>query len=96
MIRLTEVLLWMVIRYWLKQNTKSLLYQKNDLVIFNDKLSSKSHFSKGLFLTYSEVDKNATAEYNNRSSRFVIMTVAELFNMCEYQISLEDILRKKI
>lgn len=68
---------------------------KNDLVIFNNKLSTKSHFSKGLFLTYSEVDKNAIAEYNNHSSRFVIMTVAELFCMCEYNISLEYILRKK-
>lgn len=68
---------------------------KNDLVIFNNKLSTKSHFSKGLFLTYSEVDKNAIDEYNNHSSRFVIMTVEELFCICEYNISLENILRKK-
>lgn len=68
---------------------------KDDLVLFSNKFSTKSHFTKGLFLTYSEVDKNAISEYNNHSSRFVIMTVEELFCMCEYHISLEDILRKK-
>lgn len=68
---------------------------KDDLVLFSNKLSTKSYFTKGLFLTYSEVDKNAILEYNNHSSRFIIMTVAELYCMCEYHISLEDILRKK-
>lgn len=68
---------------------------KDDLVLFSSKFSAKSHFTKGLFLTYSEVDKDAITEYNNRSSRFVIMTVAELYCMCEYHISLVEILRKK-
>lgn len=68
---------------------------KTDLVLFSNKFSIKSHFTKGLFLTYSEVDKNAILEYNNHSSRFIIMTVAELYCMCEYHIPLDDILRKK-
>ena len=74
---------------------KEHIIPKSDLVLFSNKLSTKSHFPKGLILTYSEVDKNAISDYTNHSSRFVIMTVAELFCMCEYKISLEDVLRRK-
>ena len=68
---------------------------KTDLVLFSDKLSTMSHFTKGIFLTYSEVNDSAISAYNNHSSRFIIMTVAELYCMCEYRISLVDILRRK-
>lgn len=74
---------------------KEKIIPKDDLIIFCEKLSSKSHFSKGLFITYSSVDENAIERYNNSSSRFVIIKVEELFLICEYQTSLVDVLRKK-
>lgn len=74
---------------------KEKIIPKDDLIIFCAKLSSKSHFSKGLFITYTNVDENAINNYNNSSSRFIIMTVEELYLICKNQTSLIDVLRKK-
>lgn len=74
---------------------KSKPIPKDDLILFANKLSTKSHFTRGMFITYSNVDDKAISYFNDKSSRFVIMTVEELFCICEYHLSLEEIVRKK-
>lgn len=68
---------------------------KDDLLLFTQKIASKSHFPKGLFITYSPVDDRAIEYFIDRSARIVIMTVQELFLMCQNKYPLPEILRAK-
>jgi len=68
---------------------------KDDLILFTQKIESKSHFSKGLFITYSRVDEKAIEYFTDRSSRIVVLTVEELFIMCQNKISLQKVLQGK-
>lgn len=68
---------------------------KDDLILFSKKVESKSHFAKGLFITYSVVDEKAVDYFTDRSSRFVVLTVEELFLMCQNRISLHQVLHGK-
>lgn len=74
---------------------KSKPIPKDDLILFTNKLSTKSHFTRGMFITYSNVEDKAIAYFNDNSARFVIMTVEELFYICEYRLSLKEIVRMK-
>lgn len=68
---------------------------KNDLILFSTKIESKSHFPKGLFVSYSTIDDKAIEYYIDRSARIIILTVEELFIICDQKMSLEDVLRAK-
>ena len=68
---------------------------KNDLLLFTEKIVSKSHFPKGLFITYSPVDDRAIEYFTDRSARIIIMTVQELFLMCQNKYSLTKVLQAK-
>ena len=68
---------------------------KDDLILFTQKIISKSHFSKGVFITYSRVDEKAIEYFTDRSSRIVVLTVEELFIMCQNKITLLKVLQGK-
>jgi len=68
---------------------------KDDLILFKTKVESKSHFSRALFITNSKVSDKALEFFKDSSSRIVVLTVEEIFIMCERQISLEKILKDK-
>ena len=68
---------------------------KDDLILFSKKIELKSHFAKGLFVTYSLVDNKAIDYFTDRSSRFVVLTTEELFLMCQNRISLHNVLQGK-
>ena len=68
---------------------------KDDLLLFSNKIESKSHFPKGLFITYSPVDAKAIDYFTDRSARIVVLTVEELFIMCQYKFSLPKVLQAK-
>lgn len=68
---------------------------KDDLILFSNKIESKSHFPKGLFVTYSPVDTKAIEYFTDNSARIVILTVEELFILCQNQYSLPKVLQAK-
>ena len=68
---------------------------KDDLILFSNKIESKSHFPKGLFVTYSPVDAKAIEYFTDRSARIVILTVEELFILCQNKYSLPKVLQAK-
>lgn len=68
---------------------------KDDLILFSNKIKAKSHFPKGLFVTYSPVDAKAIEYFTDRSARFVILTVEELFLLCQNKYSLPKVLQTK-
>jgi hypothetical protein len=68
---------------------------KDDLILFTNKIEQKSHYARGLFITYSLVDNKAIDYFTDRSSRFVVLTVEELYLMCQNKNSLINILMEK-
>lgn len=68
---------------------------KDDLILFSNKIESKSHFPKGLFITYSPVDEKAIEYYTDKSARIIILTVEELFIMCQNKYPLPKLLQSK-
>lgn len=74
---------------------KSKEIPKDDLILFENKLKSKSHFTKGLFITYSSVTSKALAYFQDSGSRIVVLTVEEIFLMCQDKTSLVTLLKNK-
>lgn len=68
---------------------------KDDLILFQNKVGAKSHFPKGLFITYSPVDNKAIEYFTDKSARIVVLTVQELFLMCQNKYSLSQMLQAK-
>ena len=68
---------------------------KDDLILFSNKIESKSHFPKGLFVTYSSVHEKAIEYFTDKSARIVILTVEELFLLCQNKYSLPKVLQAK-
>jgi hypothetical protein len=68
---------------------------KDDLILFSNKIESKSHFPKGLFVTYSSVDSKSIEYFTDKSARIVILTVEELFLLCQYRYALPKVLQAK-
>lgn len=68
---------------------------KDDLILFQNKVEAKSHFPKGLFITYSPVDPKAIEYFTDRGARIVVLTVQELFLMCQNKYSLLQMLQAK-
>ena len=70
---------------------------KSDLVIFNEKVNSKSGFTRGLFLSYSNYSKEALSSFGTgRKVSIILMTVQELFLILERRIKLTKVLEKKV
>lgn len=53
--------------------------EKSDLVVFNEKVSSKSGFTRGLFISFAGYSNDAVETFcNGRKVNIVLMTVQEL------------------
>jgi hypothetical protein len=71
------------------------LIPKDDLILFSKKIELKSHFAKGLVISYSLIEEKTVDYFTDRSSRFIVLTVDELFIMCHNKISLLNVLQSK-
>lgn len=71
------------------------IIDKTDLVLFQDKVKHKSTYTKGLFLSYSEVSDTAISYFSNQGSRITIMYTSEIFQLCRFKADLKKILRAK-
>lgn len=70
---------------------------KADLVVFNERVSSKSGFTRGIFISYSGFSETAVQTFNNgRTIKIVLVTVQELVVAIEREISFEQVLKYKI
>ncbi|MBP6740091.1 MAG: hypothetical protein KA146_08865 [Leptospiraceae bacterium] len=68
----------------------------DDLRIFSDKIISKSAFTRGLFISFSNFNDYIFQRYNNNHARFILMTVQELFILAERKMDFKELLIKKI
>lgn len=70
---------------------------KNDIVIFNEKVNSKSGFTRGLFISYSGYTSEAIKTFSiGRNVNIVLMTVEELVVMLQREIDFTVFFKKKI
>lgn len=70
---------------------------KGDLVIFNEKVSSKSEFTRGLFISFSGFSDEALATFaNGRNVNIVLMTVQELAIALSRKLDFTKILLAKV
>ncbi|ULH30889.1 restriction endonuclease [Leptospira weilii] len=82
--------------YLLEAKWKRDLIGVDDLRIFTDKITSKSHFTRGLFISFSGFSEYIFQKYNNNQSRFILLTVEELFIMIDREMRFEELLAKKV
>lgn len=70
---------------------------KNDLVIFNEKVSSKSAYTRGLFVSYSGYTTEALETFvNGRTARIILLSVDELAIAFERNIRIKDLISIKM
>lgn len=70
---------------------------KGELVKFNEKVLSKSSFTRGFFISFSGFTDEALATFNTgRSVSIILMTVQELAIMLEREISFKKMLNLKV
>ena len=70
---------------------------KSDLVVFNEKVSSKSGFTRGLFISFSGYTEEALASFSSgRTVNIVLMTVQELAVVLTRNLNLSDVLWRKV
>lgn len=70
---------------------------KADLVVFNEKVSSKSAFTRGYFISHSGYSPQAVETFNSgRKVHIVLMDGTELAIMLERKIDFKIVLEKKI
>lgn len=70
---------------------------KADLVVFNEKVSSKSGFTRGLFISFSGFSDEALNTFaNGRSVRIVLMTVQELAIALSRKLDFTKVLSAKV
>ena len=83
--------------YLLEAKWTSKLTEKADLVVFRDKVSSKSSFTRGLFISYSSYAEGALNTLSNGTTiNIILMTVQELAVCLQNHWPLSDILWKKV
>ena len=68
---------------------------KNDLILFENKVTRKSSFSRGLFVSLSDFDENVINYFKDRSSRIIAFSVSELYLMCIEEKDLKEVLARK-
>ena len=76
-----------------KYRTKQI--PKDDLILFSKKLELKSHFANGLLISYSLIEEKTLDYFTDRSSRFIVLTVEEIYLMCQNKMSLQHLLQSK-
>lgn len=70
---------------------------KSDLVIFNEKVSSKSSFTRGLYISYSGYSDEALRTFaSGRKVSIVLMTVQELAITLSRKTELKDLIWSKV
>jgi hypothetical protein len=70
---------------------------KSQLVIFNEKVSSKSGFTRGLFISFSNYSQEAITTFaQGRRVNVVLMTVQELAIALSRKTSIEAVLWSKV
>lgn len=70
---------------------------KADLVVFNEKVSSKSSFTRGLFISFSGFSDEALTTFaNGRSVRIILMTVQELAIALSRKLDFTKVLSAKV
>ncbi|HFD2043593.1 TPA: hypothetical protein ACF2DM_000401 [Clostridium perfringens] len=70
---------------------------KSDLVIFNEKVSSKSGFTRGLYISFSGYTNEGVKTFSNgRKVNIVLMTVQELFIILERHIDINEAIWNKV
>ena len=83
--------------YLLEEKWTSRKIDKGDLVIFNEKVSSKSGFTRGLYISFAGYTDEALATFSNgRTINVILMTVQELAIALTRQIDLIDVLKFKV
>lgn len=83
--------------YLLEAKWQSSKSNKNDLVAFNEKVSSKSAFTRGLFISYSGFSPHAVETFNaGRTVRIVLMDGHELAIILERKVDFKYVLERKI
>ena len=83
--------------YLLEAKWTSREIDKGDLVIFNEKVSSKSGFTRGLYISFAGYTDEALATFSSgRTVNIVLMTVQELAIALTRQMDLTDILWRKV
>lgn len=68
---------------------------KNDLILFENKVSRKSQFARGLFVSLSDFDENVVNYFKDRSSRIIALSVPEIYMMCSQEKDLKNVLTRK-
>lgn len=70
---------------------------KGDLVIFNEKVSSKSGFTRGLFISFSGFSDEALSTFSNgRTINIVLMTVQKLVISLSRNLEFTKVLSAKV
>ncbi|MBC2005483.1 hypothetical protein HCA78_17045 [Listeria booriae] len=70
--------------------------EKSDLVIFNEKVSSKSGYTRGLFISYSGYSTDAVSTLSHgRTINIILMTCEELAISLSRGINIRDIITDK-
>lgn len=83
--------------YLLEAKWTSKQIDKADLVVFNEKVSSKSGFTRGLYISFSGYTTEALSTFSSgRTVNIVLMTVQELAIALTRQMDLTDILWRKV
>lgn len=68
---------------------------KNDLILFENKITRKSAFARGLFVSLSDFDETVVNYFKDRSARFIALSVSEIYLMCEREYDFRTVLTKK-
>lgn len=83
--------------YLLEAKWTSKPIDKGNLVIFNEKVSSKSGFTRGLFISYSGYSEEALNTFaSGRTVNVVLMTVQELAIALSHKKDFKDFLWAKV
>lgn len=70
---------------------------KSDLIVFNEKVSSKSGFTRGLYVSFSGyTDEALTTFANGRTVNIILMTVQELAIALGLKLDLYKVLKYKV
>lgn len=71
--------------------------EKSDLVVFNEKVSSKSGFTRGLFISFAGYSSDAVETFcNGREVKIVLMTVQELAVALTREMDISAVIWNKV
>jgi hypothetical protein len=83
--------------YLLEAKWTSKKTEKSDLVIFKEKVSTKSTFTRGLFVSYSGYTEEAIETLSKGTQiNIILMTVEELVISMQRNIPLSEVIWKKV